>query len=81
MENKQGLMLMEIKGDLVPCGDLHDSVGVVLWHNGDFETLPLSEREVSDVILTAVFLSPHFLPPCCRDVLSDSGRELITESH
>lgn len=81
MENKQGLKLMEIKGDLGLCGDLHDPVWVELLDNGDFQTLPLSDREVSYVTLIAVFLSPRFLPPCRRDVLRDSGRELITESH
>lgn len=80
LENKQGLMLMEIKGDLGRGGDLHDPIRVELLDNGEFQTLPLSDREVSYVTLTAVFLSPHFRPPCCRDVLRDSGRKLITKS-
>lgn len=71
---------MEIKGDLGRGGDLHDPIRVELLDNGEFQTLPLSDREVSYVTLTAVFLSPHFRPPCCRDVLRDSGRKLITKS-
>jgi len=74
-------MLMEIKGDLGLCGDLHDPIRVDLLDNGDFQTLPLSDREVSYVTLTAGCLSPNFLPLCCVDVLRDGGRELITESH
>lgn len=68
MENKQGLMLLETKGDLGLHGDLHGPIRVELLDNADLQTLPLSEKEVSYVTLTAVFPSPLFLLPRCKAV-------------
>lgn len=70
---------MEIKGDLGLWGDLHDPVGIELLDNGDFQTT--SARQGGQLCHLAVFLSPCSLPPYCRDVLRDSGRELRIEGH
>lgn len=71
-------MLMEIKGDLGLCGHLHGAVWIELLDNGDFQTL--SSVRQGELCHFDCSLSPHFLPPCRRDVLKHSGRELITKS-